>query len=204
MVLVWGIIKNITISGGKGCISIDSSTIQISGCTIQNTALNASKGGGVGIFGSEVTITDTEIRNCTASLYGGGVFAGGNDFSTSSSVTLDDVLIKANTSSYDGGGVMADSKSVITILNSKIQDNTANHYGGGIGLKSNSNIKLINSVVAVNHANFSGGGIFCHGSKPEILNSVFYKNTRHQWTRQLIILCIIKHRICTQQYYLER
>ncbi len=173
-----GIIKNITFIGGKGGISVNSSTIQISGCTIKNTTLNATKGGGVGVFGSEVTITDTEISNCSASLYGGGLFAGGNDYSSSSSVKLENVLIKANTSAYDGGGLMADSKSVIVVLNSKIQDNTANHYGGAIGLKNNANVKLINSVVAVNHANYSGGGVFSHGSKPEILNSVLYKNTR--------------------------
>ncbi len=173
-----GVLKNITLTGGRSVISIDSSTVQITGCTIKNSATNATNGGGIGIFGSEVNIKDTEISNCGASLYGGGLFIGANDLSISSTVNLDNVLIKANRSSYDGGGLMADSKAVVTILNSKIYDNTAVHYGGGIGLKSNSNVKMINTVLALNHANTSGGGVFCQGAKPEILNCVLYKNTR--------------------------
>lgn len=173
-----GIMKNISLNGGKSVVTINSSNIQISGCYIYNSAKKASKGGAVSIYGSEVTITDSSLFQCGATLYGGAVFAGGNEYSSTSIVTLDGVLIRDNICDYDGGAIYSDSGTQITIIDSKIRNNTANHYGGGITIKNNSLVKLINSVLASNHANYSGGAVYCHGGKPQILNSVFHKNTR--------------------------
>ena len=109
-----GILKNLTLTGGRGVLSINYSTTEIKNCIIEQTATWPTEGGGIYILGSNVSISDTSINDNSAFLYGGGLFI------KSSNVNITDSIIQDNTCNYDGAGLYCDSASNVTLYNCEI------------------------------------------------------------------------------------
>ncbi len=139
------IIEGFTITGGSGhydggCISCDSSSPTITGCTI--TGGSAYDGGGIYCWGSSPTITDCTISDNTAGS-GGGIYC-----TSSSDPTITDCTISDNTANY-GGGIDCWGSSP-TITGCTISDNTA-ISGGGISVASTPIPSLTDTVVCGNN-----------------------------------------------------
>jgi hypothetical protein len=126
-----------------GDFVIDSSTIT------DNSAVTGAgiAGGGTG------RISNSEIRDNTATGNGGGVFVGG------ASLTLDSSTISGN-SAFNGGGIYAYGYRYesLTAAGCLISNNSAPGTGGGILAREFT--ALTNSTVCNNAAGGDGGGIY--------------------------------------------
>ncbi len=191
--------SNSNASGNGGGIysTHDSSGITISNCEIySNSALN-----GAGIFfnNGTHTITDSIIRNNTASNTGGGVL-----FSwTSSGTAITGTTVKDNTSTGSGGGLYiingnADFYKCTLTGNSSSADKGGALYitganptfenciiagnqaadGGGVNVSSGSS-SFINTTFAGNQAVSGDGGALriCGSTNNTIRNTIFWNNT---------------------------
>jgi len=130
--------RNVTIRGkgqestvidgsGRGpVVVITSSTVTISGVTIQNG--EASSAGGSGIFGGGIrndgtlTVESSTFANNRALRGGGGIFNDGT-------LTVKNSTFAGNRAPL-GGGIFNDS--TLTVENSTFSDNRAFESGGGI------------------------------------------------------------------------
>jgi len=138
----------------------------ISNSQIVNCEAN-NFGGGISCdYNSGPAITNNTISNNTAN-YGGGI-------SCSDSPAITNNTISNNTAN-DGGGIYCGSGSTPTITNNTISNNTADG-GGGIFCYGNSTIA--NNTISNNTANY-GGGIYCYGSDPTIANNTLSNNTAY-------------------------
>lgn len=165
-----GVIKNVTLTGGKPVVSMNQSELIFNNATISANASTSSNGGGIYVNDSALTLIDSTVSGCTASLRGGAIYCNNSDLKAVNTI------IEDNHSNYDGGGVYATSSDVI-VQNSKILDNSSNHYGGGMFVQLNSKLEIGNTVFAQNSA-ASGGGLHSYSASTWIDHSVFYKNSR--------------------------
>ncbi|MEW6535628.1 MAG: right-handed parallel beta-helix repeat-containing protein [Candidatus Auribacterota bacterium] len=165
-----GVLKNITVRGGKPVILISQSTVLISNCLVTEPDQLNSNGGGCSIVNSDVQIYNSNFTNCTASVRGGALYCENSELFMTGSV------LKGNTSGFDGGALFS-SFSTVKLYETKVLNNSANHYGGGLFVQYDSMLDLVNTAVAKNSA-ASGGGIYCSSSTPNIDHCVLYKNTR--------------------------
>jgi len=166
-------IAGLTITGGKvtddwgaGVGAFNAGTLTLDHVTITGNAAitNAGypRGGGVGIGGGSLVITDSTIENNTAGYAGGGVaiandssamisytsimnnqvtggatgFSGGGGVSLQSnpgfSSTLTNVLFTGNTSAGNGGGIMIDNHTT-TINGGTFYQNSATETNNAVG-----------------------------------------------------------------------
>ena len=116
----------------------------------------------------------TEIKNCTSSNEGGGVYHARND--NKSSLTVENATVSGNqirNSSKNGGGIYTNARKVV-IEGSTITDNKCTNLGGGVyanpqGVYSNNadkdfhnKIRMIvsDSTISRNIASSSGSGVW--------------------------------------------
>ena len=137
--------------GGTGYVlTIEASTVAITGLTITNGSY-AGEGGGVRNFG-DLTLTRSTVRDNAAAGPGGGIYNLGD-------LALTDSTLSGN-SARDGGGVH--NGGTLSITRSIVSGNTAVLGGGGIN--SLGSLSLIGSLVSGNTADYRGGGIASAGS----------------------------------------
>jgi hypothetical protein len=141
----------------------------------------------VGFQAAAVTVIDSVIRNNTASLAGGGIYASGDlacpsctpSTAPKSVLTIDAGLISGNTSSRYGGGIYLE-RSALTISSSHILGNTAVFGGGGLVVNEVSSATVIGTTIARNTVSSGpGGGIISDngGAVLAIRQSNIYRNT---------------------------
>ena len=195
----------LTIVSGGCCVQI---TVAISGLTIANGS--SSFGAGIVNFGSDVTLTNSNVSDNTASVSGGGIanFGDGANFGGNPSFIGELTLIDSNVSGNDatnGGGGIYSAAADVTLIRSDVGVNEA-AVGGGIiggGFGRFSNFSFTNSTVSGNTASGSGGGIALFGRAGiTMTSSEVSSNTaggdggrylrRVRYGRQL--LCIDHHR----------
>lgn len=122
-------------------------------------------GGGVDIYGNNITIQNTTIQNCSADD-GGGIYI----YPTGSNITLDNLKIFNNTATNCGGGIYIYGN--ITLSNCEIKENNGNS-GDGIYINSTStSCSILNSLIYDNN----GSGIDSNGSNLAVVNSIIYGN----------------------------
>ena len=144
----------------------------VSGLTLANgnqwSQGNLEDGGGIH-NGVSLLITDTVIRNCSATS-GGGIFNTGT-------LNLFRTEIHDNSASDAGGGIFADDLidgGNTTVQGSTIARNSASH-GGGLSIGGGS-WQVVNSTISQNDAS-DGGGIFYENGSARIVNSTIAENT---------------------------
>ena len=155
------IISDNTASRGGG-IYINSSTLTIQNSTISGNEATTGEGGGISIEGSSiVTLGNVTISSNTAASSGGGIYNNGN------SMFITNSTINGNGPVTNGGGIY-NSNTSATFTNVTISDNTAN-VGGGIS-NASSTLVLTNVTIYNNKGGISGRDIYNSGS-------VTFKNT---------------------------
>ena len=154
--------KNATILDGQGArrvLLLDepltaASTAIWDGFTIQN----GSAGSGAGVYlNNYVTLTNCNIINNEATMYGGGVYL--NSTGGIAHVTLHNCRIMDNNASM-GGGVC--DRVGADYTNCRISNNIASTKGGGIYLYNSAEPTLKNCIVSNNTAN-NAGGMYARG-----------------------------------------
>ncbi len=154
--------KNTTILDGQGqrrVLLLDepltsASTAIWDGFTIQNG--NAGSGAGV-YLNNYVTLTNCNIYNNVANMYGGGVYI--NSTGGTAHVTLQNCRIMDNNASMGGG--LCDRVGA-DYTNCRISNNTASTKGGGIYLYNNTEPTFKNCIISNNTAN-NAGGMYARG-----------------------------------------
>ena len=130
-----------------------------------NSAQNS--GGGIGLIGGSVTLTNSIVHS-NAAPDGGGIHNTGTITMTHSSI--------ANNSATNGGGIY-NRNGRITITNSILNHNSSN-YGGGIYCTSYSHVNIYNTTFSGNSAS-SGGGIYtlAQGGHMALEHTTFSSNS---------------------------
>ena len=154
-----GTIQDSTIAGNvswlvAGGISL-SNTGMISGCSISNNALtfaNASRGGGVAMFGSDTLLTNSIISSNVALHAGGAIVHDG------------DVILctfQHNQAMAEGGGLVLEQHA--TVFSSTFFNNSAVTQGGGLYRDTTDFMAITNCHFIANTSGTSGGGIWSDG-----------------------------------------
>ena len=154
--------STMTMNGGtiKDCSASDGGGIYAAGAVILNSGTISGckavgsyrSGGGIYIDSSgSLTMGGGSIESCTASNWGGGVFAQGTFELTGGSIT--------HCSALSGGGVHIHSATT-TLNGGTIKDCSAS-YGGGVYIaRISSTLKMINGSIESCTASNWGGGVY--------------------------------------------
>ena len=152
MTMNGGTIKDCSASDGGGIYA--AGAVVLNGGTISGCKAVGSyrSGGGIYIDSSgSLTMGGGSIESCTASNWGGGVFAQGTFELTGGSIT--------HCSALSGGGVNIHSATT-TLNGGTIKDCSAS-YGGGVYIaRISSTLKMINGSIESCTASNWGGGVY--------------------------------------------
>lgn len=158
-------VENLTIRHGNfnangGGINVD----KVTGLVILNNLIvtnnfTTTNGGGIGVAGSNVNITNCTVQNNSCTLDGGAIIAAPNNAAAIDNiVNIKQSLLNANVG-RNGGGIYINGnatfgntyKIAVNIENSTISNNTASNTGTGTAL--------------------AGGGAICSNSQPWTTNT---------------------------------
>lgn len=156
-----------------GGISSFKSELTINGVQITGNTANksgTSYGGGLGVRGGSLNMTDTTISGNKAIQSGGGICIGPVNSSSKSifpvEFTITGGSISENECTYNGGGIYYDSVQTAeqsrecSISGTEITKNKSTHSGGGIYLGNNTMLTVGDSTrICGNSATNEGGGI---------------------------------------------
>lgn len=137
---------------GNGASQINYAIIEFGTGNLAN-----SQGGGIYIYqsGKNISVKNTEIRNCTG-VNGGGIFALSN---STGSVTLENLKIHDNIANGNGGGMFIGGGGVsVTASNCEVYYNDATARGDGLYINSGSTTCTVFNSLIYNHS--SGDGIY--------------------------------------------
>ena len=178
--------STMTMNGGtiKDCSASDGGGIYAAGAVILNSGTISGckavgsyrSGGGIYIDSSgSLTMGGGSIESCTASNWGGGVFAqgtfelnggsithcsalsGGGVHIHSATTTLNGGTIKDCSASYGGGVYIARISSTLKMINGSIESCTASNWGGGVYI--NNRMTMTGGSITGCTAD-GGGGIY--------------------------------------------
>ncbi|MEM8679361.1 MAG: choice-of-anchor Q domain-containing protein [Planctomycetota bacterium] len=129
----------------------------VNGNGTNGTTPDADDGyGGAILNRKNLTLTESSIKNSSASLQGGGLFQ------DAGSLTLEKSTLSGNSSGGKGGGIS--SKGQVgpcvstTLIDSTLYNNSAQGDGGGIS-SENDDLTVFQSTVSGNSSGANGGGI---------------------------------------------
>ncbi len=156
-----------------GGISSFKSDLTINGVQITGNTANksgTSYGGGLGVRGGSLNMTDTTISGNKAIQSGGGICIGPVNSGSNSlfpvEFTITGGSISENECTYNGGGIYYDSVQTAeqslpcSISGTEITKNKSTHSGGGIYLGNNTMLTVGDSTrICGNSATNEGGGI---------------------------------------------
>jgi hypothetical protein len=143
--------------------------VAISGVTIENGS--ALSGGGIMVFASTLTLTDSAVSGNSAAAYNGGAIFNFDQ----ATLVLNRSTVSGNSAGGNGGGIANYQDSALTIINSTVAANSAGSMGGAI-VNDNSALTLVNSTVEGNAATASGGGIANNNGTLTIKSSIVALN----------------------------
>ena len=176
MTMNGGTIKDCSASDGGGIYA--AGAVVLNGGTISGCKAVGSyrSGGGIYIDSSgSLTMGGGSIESCTASNWGGGVFAqgtfeltgglithcsalsGGGVHIHSATTTLNGGTIKDCSASYGGGVYIARISSTLKMINGSIESCTASNWGGGVYI--NNRMTMTGGSITGCTAD-GGGGIY--------------------------------------------
>lgn len=155
--------KNLTFELSTGTSLVDNAIIE------HGTGNdNYGWGGGIFVYGDNITISNSTIRNCNIVGDGGGVYS----YPTGTHVTLLNLLIHDNSATGNGGGMVLDGLAAATITGCEIYINSA---GIGDGVYFNFPGTITNSKI---HDHSAGVGVYIPDvvSGTSLSNCVIYNN----------------------------
>lgn len=147
---------------GTGISNINYAVIE------NGTGDDYTYGGGIDIWGNNVTISNSTIRNCNNSWGNGG---GISVTPSGSNIILSNLKIYGNVAAGNGGGIFTDGN--VTISGCEIYNNAAT---SGAGIFFNTTGSISNSLI---HDNIGGEGVYSFGSysSGSITNCIIYNNS---------------------------
>jgi hypothetical protein len=151
-----------------------SYALAIQDMTIRNGRSAGNSGGGIGHWGTSMTLTRVKVTGNSARL-GGGIVSSGP-------LTMTDCVVRENNTTYDpngsGGGIYIQGTSgTADLVNVTISDNTSTDDGGGIHNQLAGTVNLTNVTITGNYA-LHGGAIFnTNGSILNLTNSTIAHNS---------------------------
>jgi len=125
-------------------------------------------GGGITIYGDNITVRNSTISNCNIGGDGGGIYL----FATGTHITLQNLKLHDNSTSGNGGGLVIDGDVNSIITGCEIYNNTASN---GYGVFFNSAGTISNSLI-YNHS--AGEGVYISDvvSGATLSNCVLFNN----------------------------
>jgi len=139
---------NSGIAGVGGAIHVDFSDLTISNSIIRNN--EAAWGGGIFVNDSvSPTISNCLIKNNASDRAGGGIYFWNGVGSVVENCIFDgNRCNETSSSSYSGGGICGQTGTSIKVVNCTFVNNTSYQtYGQSIELHSSSSARVINSIV---------------------------------------------------------
>ncbi len=148
----------------------------------------ASSNVAAGFQAASVTVTDTVIRNNSASAGGGGIYVNGDLMcgcspwsAAKTALVVDASLISGNGSARFGGGFYVE-RSALTMSNSQVLANSATLGGGGLHVNGVSTATITATTIAHNTASPTagvGGGIHANNGAAvlTVRQSSLYRNS---------------------------
>ena len=121
---------------------------------------NLGSGGGINMFGSNLTITNTVIEENYADWGGGGIAV-----ASGGSLTLFNTLVQSNTAEQQSGGGINFAGASLTVRESAIYANRASSGSGG-GILTIAATTIADTRIYSNTAASSGGGLSHSESTP--------------------------------------
>jgi len=175
------VIAGLTIRNGYTASGTDGGAIRCSngsGPTIRNCIIRECEatiaGGGIFCTRGSPYIVGCQIINNSAAWYGGGVSFVNCD--EGDIPTVVGCTITGNDTGWEGGAIDL-GLSNLMMANCVTADNEAVSNGGGINCFDSSDLSMINCTVAGNVAADSGGALYCqYGSTAQVRNSILWAN----------------------------
>ncbi|MEL6815391.1 MAG: filamentous hemagglutinin N-terminal domain-containing protein, partial [Cyanobacteria bacterium J06598_3] len=138
--------------GGLSLLDRSSATIDAGSIIANNTTL--SSGGGIRALNSDLSLSNSTLRDNFSGGKGGGIAA------VNTTLNLSGTTVVNNHSNSDGGGVSAADGSIVSIDgNSQFVDNSADDDGGGLYLNNNVTAVVDEAQFMNNTAADDGGGL---------------------------------------------
>ena len=176
-------------SGGGGIYVVNNTSLDITNSTITGNSAGEgnSRGGGMTVEGSKISITESVVSNNESGFMGGGIRLRDydddiNETSRDSDVTIQNSTITNNDGGQWSGGIHIDD-SEVTIFESTISENQSDNFGGGIQISGGS-VVIEKSAIINNYAQDQdnsnsgglGGGLNIDDGEVLIINSTISGN----------------------------
>ncbi len=153
-----------------GCNITNNEAVPANDPNIYEEVLGA--GGGIHCWATDVNIIDCNISSNQAETSGGGVYFGGENYSS-----LFNCLITDNLAGGDGGGVSANTYSDVNIANCTITGNAGGKFGGGLYCSYSSLTHIIDSIIwgnfAVNGPQIAIGSYSSYDPQPSVVEVAY-------------------------------
>jgi CSLREA domain-containing protein len=137
-------------------LSVLSGDVKLTGLSVRNgDSGNGNSGGGIALFGGNMTLDDVLVNRNVSGGNGGGIMTFGG------ALIVTDSTVRGNDAVSSGGGIRFEGS--LTLTRSALVDNTAGTAGGGAiqgGLQS---AQITASTVSGNVAGDAGGGLYLSG-----------------------------------------
>lgn len=130
-------------SQGGGAVYVETGSAQMSGGNIETN--NAANGAGVYVHGGSFKMANGTITSNTATANGGGVYMDGGAFN------MDNGTITSNTATGNGGAVYMDGGN-FTMKNGQINSNEANNGGAVYMASTNAVLTMTSGTMMENKA----------------------------------------------------
>ena len=165
------IYNNVAGTSGGG-IYCESSSPEITRCSIQENTSGSGGAGGLQCYQSSPELTDCVIDGNVTTSNGGGILV---QFGASAPTFLR-CTFSGNTGFY-GGGAYIGNGAQTTFTNCVFSGNVATAFGGAVYVNLTSP-EFLNCTIASNTANTYGGGLYLFSAAtPELTNTIIYDNS---------------------------
>lgn len=160
---------------GGGIELHGESSLVVQDSTIKGNATR-SDGGGIYLWDSEATISDSVISGNRAGR-GGAIHSRGPAV-----LTISGSSIHNNTAFHDGGGLSVMNETVLIMENSTVSNNRTEHrsweegYSTGGGIQSYNSAVMLDHITLVQNQAGDGGGLDIYGGSLALRNSIIAHN----------------------------
>ena len=124
-------------------------------------------GGGIFVYGNNITISNSTIRNCNIDGEGGGVYL----YALGTNVTLQNLVIHDNSATGNGGGLVIDGEALATVTGCDIYNNSTGASGDGVYFRYPGTI-----TKSFIHAHSAGEGVYIDLAGSSVSNCVINNN----------------------------
>jgi hypothetical protein len=148
-------------------------TVSISGLTIENGNDNGTGGAGIFNNGGNLTVSNSELTNNTASGSngGGGIFNNGGTLAVTGSTFWN------NSATAGNGGAINSNGGALAVSYGTFNGNSASGNGGAIQVSGTSPDTLTNGTFYGNSAGGNGGAIEGNSTLLTVASSIFESNS---------------------------